>query len=68
MVMPDDSTLTDVVPCVGVRVTAAEPLILNISRIVIGVTLNWGTKFNAIKINTMIVSRSHTMHTLIYGE
>ena len=46
------TTLMAVVPSPGVRVTVAESLIRDL----------WGLKLNATKTNTMIVSRSRTMH------
>ena len=57
----DDSTLMAVEPSPGVRVAVAESLIRNLGRV-----SEWcilcGTKFNANKTKTMIVSRSRTMH------
>ena len=66
----DDSTLMAVVPSPGVRVTIAESLIRDLSRVSEWRDL-WEMKFNASKTKTMIVSRSRTMHsqspTLIIG-
>ena len=57
----DDFTLISVVPSPGVRVAVAESLIRDLGRV-----SEWcdlcGTKFNASKTKTMIVSRSRTMH------
>ena len=51
----DGSTLTDVVPSPVVRVTVAESLIRDLSRISEWCDL-WGMKLNASKTKTMIVS------------
>ena len=57
----DDSTLMAVVPSPGVRVAVAESLIRDIGRV-----SEWcdllGMKLNASKMQTMIVSRSCTIH------
>ena len=57
----DDSTLIDVVPCLGVRVIVVEFLSLDLVKV-----SEWcdlcGMKLNASKTKTMIVSRSCTMH------
>ena len=50
-----------VMPSTGVRVTVAESLIHDLGR-VSGWCDLWGLKLNASKTNTMIVSRSRTMH------
>ena len=50
-----------VVPCPGIRVTAAESLIHDHGRVSESCDL-WGMKLNASKTKTMIVSRSCTMH------
>ena len=52
-----------VVPSPGVRVAVAESLIRVHGRVSELCDL-WGMKLNANKTNTMIVSRSHTMHPL----
>ena len=57
----DDSTLMDVVPSPGARVTVAESLNRDLVRVNAWCDL-WGMKLNASKTNTMIVSRSCTMH------
>ena len=59
----DDSTLVAVVPSPGVRVVVAESLIsdLDLGRVSEWCDL-WGMKLNASKTQTMIVSRSRTMH------
>ena len=57
----DDSTLMAVVPSPGVRVAVAESLIRDLCRVSEWCDL-WGKKLNASKTNTMIVSRSRTMH------
>ena len=57
----DDSTLMAVVPSPGVRVAVAESLIHDLGRISEWCDL-WGMKLDASKTQTMIVSRSHTMH------
>ena len=59
----EDSTLMPVVPSLGVRVTIAESLIRNIGRVSESCNL-WGMKLNASKTETMLVSRSRTMHVL----
>ena len=48
-------------PSPGVRVTVAESLIRDLDRVSEWCDL-WGMKWNASKTNTMIVSRSRTMH------
>ena len=53
----DDSTLMAVVPSPGVRVAVAEFMIRNRRRVSEWCDL-WGTKLNACKTKTMIVSRS----------
>ena len=45
----------------GVRVTVAESLIRDLGRVSEWYDL-WGMKLNASKTNTMIVTRSRTMH------
>ena len=50
-----------VVPSIGVRVTVAEFLISDLSRIGEWCDL-WGMKLNASKTKTGIVSRSRTLH------
>ena len=50
-------------PSPGVRVTVAESLIRDLSRVSEWCDL-WGMKLNASKTKTMIVSRSRTMHPL----
>ena len=57
----DDSTLMAVVPSTGVRVAVAESLIPDLGRVSEWCDL-WGTKLNASKTKTMIVSGSRTMH------
>ena len=58
----DDSTLMAVVPSPGIRVTVAESLILDMGRGSESCDL-CGIKSNASKTKTMIVPRSHTMHS-----
>ena len=57
----DDSTLMAGVLFLGVRVTVAESMICELSRVSEWCDL-WGMKLNASKTKTMIVSRSRTMH------
>ena len=57
-----DSTLMAVVPSPGVRVTVADSLIRNLGRVSEWCDLR-GMKLHASKTKTMIVSRSHTMHS-----
>ena len=57
----DDSTLIAVVPSPGIRVAVAESMSHDLMKISEWYDL-WGMKLNAIKTNTMIVSRSRTMH------
>ena len=57
----DDSTLMAVVPSPGVRVAVAESLNHDLGRVSKWCNL-WGMKLNARKTETMIVSRSRTMH------
>ena len=57
----DDSILMAVVPCPGVRVALADSMICDHGRVREWCNI-WGTKLNASKIKTMIVSRSRTMH------
>ena len=57
----DDYTLMAVVPSTGIRITVAESLIHDLGRVSEWCDL-WGKKLNASKTNTMIFSRSHTMH------
>ena len=57
----DDSILMAVVPSPGVRVAVAESMIRYLGRVSEWCDL-WGMKLNASKTNTMIVSRSRTMH------
>ena len=57
----DDSTFISVVPSPGFRVTVAESL----SRVLVKVSEwcdFWGMKFNESMTETIIVSRSRTMH------
>ena len=58
----DDSTMMAVVPSPGVRVAVAESLIRDLGRVSELCDL-WRMKLNASKTNTMIVSRSRTMHS-----
>ena len=58
----DDSTLMAVVPSPGVRVAVAESLIHDLGNVSEWCDL-WGMKLNASKTKSMIVSRSHTMHS-----
>ena len=58
----DESTLIAVVPSPGVRVAVAESLSRDIIEVSELCDL-WGMKLNASKTKTMIVSRSHTMHS-----
>ena len=55
------STLMEVVPSPGVRVTVAESLIRDLGRVSDRCDL-WGMKLNESKTKTVIVSRSRTMH------
>ena len=57
----DNSTLMAVVPSPGVRVAVAESLIRDLDRVSEWCDL-WRMKLSASKTNTMIVSRSRTMH------
>ena len=57
----DESTLMAVVPSPGIRVAVAESLIRDLGRVSKWCHL-WGTKLNASKTKTMIVSSSRTMH------
>ena len=57
----DDSTLIAVVPSPGVRVTVAESLSRDLVKVSEWCDL-WGTKWNASKTKTIIVSKSRTMH------
>ena len=57
----DDPTLMAVVPSPGIKVSVAESLIHDLSRVSEWCVL-WGMKLNVTKTKTMIVSRSHTMH------
>ena len=57
----DDSTLMDVVPSPGVRVTVAESQIRDLHMVSEWYDL-WGMKLNASKTKTMTVSRSRTIH------
>ena len=57
-----DSTLIAVVPTPGVRVTVAESLNRDIVRVNAWCDL-LGMKLNTSKTNTMLVSRSRTMHS-----
>ena len=59
----DDSALMAVVPSPGIRVTVAESLICDLGRISEWCDL-WGIKLKPSQTNTMIVSRSCTMHPL----
>ena len=54
-------TLVDVVPSPGERVAVSESINRNLNR-VSGWCNLWGTKQNASKTKTMIVSRSRTVH------
>ena len=56
----DDSTLMAVVPSPGVRVTVAESLICDLTRVSEWCDL-WGIKLNVSKTKTIIVSRSCPM-------
>ena len=56
----DDSTLTAVVPSIGVIVAVAESLSHDLMRVSVWCDLCW-MKLNVS--NTMIVSRSRTMHS-----
>ena len=57
----DDSTLMAVVPSPGVRITVAESLIRDLGSVSEWCGL-WGMKLIASKTETMIVSRSGTVH------
>ena len=57
----DDSTLMAAVPTPGFRVAVAESLVRDLGRVSEWCDL-WGMKLNDSKTNTMIVSRSRTMH------
>ena len=57
----DDSTLTAVVPSLGVRVTVAESLSRDLVKVSEWRDL-WGIKLNESKTKTMIVSRQRTMN------
>ena len=57
----DESTLIAVVPSPGTRVTVAESLIRDLGRVKEWCD-HWGTKLNASKSKTMIVSRSRTLY------
>ena len=57
----DDSTVMASVPSPSVRVAVAESLIRNLGRVSEWCDL-WGSKLNASKTKTMIVSRCRTMH------
>ena len=57
----DDSTLIDVVPSPGLRVAVAESLSRDLVKVNEWCDL-WRMKLNARKTETMIVSRSRTMH------
>ena len=57
----DDSTLIAGVPSPGIRVTVAESLRRDLGKVSEWSDL-WGMKLNASKTNTVIVSRSRTMH------
>ena len=56
-----DDTLMAVVPSPGARAKLAESLNRDLVRVNVWCDL-WGMKLNASKTNTMIVSRSLTMH------
>ena len=58
----DDSTLMDVVPSPGVKVTVAESSIHDLGRVISEWCDLSGMKFNAIKTKTMMVSRSRIIH------
>ena len=55
------TTLMEVVPSPGVRVTAAESFIHDLGRVREWCD-HWGMTLNASKSKTIILSRSHTMH------
>ena len=57
----DDSTLMAVVPSPGVRVAVAESLLRDLGTVSEWCDL-WEMKLNENKAQTMIVSRSRTMH------
>ena len=57
----DDSTLIGAVPSPGIRVTVAEYLSRDLVKVSEWCFL-WGTKLNASKTKTMIVSRTRTIH------
>ena len=61
LIYADDSTLMAVLPSSGVTVSVAESLIRYLGRVSEWYD-HWGMKLNASKTNTMIVSRSTTMH------
>ena len=60
----DDSTLVAVVPSPGERVVVSESMNRNLNRVSVWCKL-WGMKLNVSKTNTMIVSRSCTVHPQI---
>ena len=57
----DDTTLVAVVPSPGERVAVSESMNRDLNRVSVWCNL-CGMKLNASKINTMIVSRSRTVH------
>ena len=57
----DDYTLIAVLPSPGIRVAVAESLCRDLVKVSAWCDL-WGTKLNASKTKTMVVSRSRTMH------
>ena len=59
----DDSTLVAFVPSHGERVAVSESMNRDTNRVSVWCDL-WGTKLNASKTKTIIVSRSRTFHPL----
>ena len=57
----DDSTLMAVVPSPGERVSVSESINNDLNKVSVWCDL-WGMKLNVSKTNTMIVSRSCTVH------
>ena len=55
-VYADDSTLVAIVPCPGERVSVTEFLNRDLNRVSVWCDV-WGTKLNASKTKTLIVSR-----------
>ena len=58
----DGSTLVVVVPSPGERVAVSESVNRDLNRVSVWCNL-WGMKLNASKTKTMILSRSHTVHS-----